>query len=348
MAHFMKNFKISFSFSSFQEYFSLLWNGNINRDHSQGAFVENRDFDDYYHKNIKPHLEEFERDRVSALYSIQSRSFLVIPAIALLIAFNIYAINAMPPKMQDVILLSLPCIMLALWWTFSPVFKYKKTIKEVIFPKIFSFFGQSFYYNHVSPLSVEDMKSSMIIPSFTSEVTEDYVRGVYEDVEIELMEATLVSGSGKNKTTKFDGIFIYLGMNKNFTSKTIVTRDASALGNWLADKFISLDNVKLEDPVFEREFEVYSNSQTEARYILTPTFMEQLLKLRRLFASDNIRCSFYNNRLLLMIPCRKDRFEPASIFQPATFIEEMKMILAEMEAIFKIIETLKLNQKNGL
>ncbi|MGH1352621.1 MAG: DUF3137 domain-containing protein, partial [Methyloligellaceae bacterium] len=95
-------------------------------------------------------------------------------------------------------------------------------------------------------------------------------------------------------------------------------------------------------------FEVYSNSQTEARYILTPTFMEQLLKLRILFASDNIRCSFYNNRLLLMIPCRKDRFEPASIFQPATFIEEIKMILAEMEAIFKIIETLKLNQKNGL
>ncbi len=162
-----------------------------------------------------------------------------------------------------------------------------------------------------------------------------------------MMEAKLLTG-GKNQRTIFDGIFIYLSMNKNFSGKTIVTKDISPVGNWVANQFTSLENVKLEDPTFEREFEVYSSNQTEARYILSPTFMELLLKLRTLFTSNNIQCSFYNDRLLLMIPCDKDRFEPASIFQPATFVDEMKMILSEMQTIFQIIETLKLNKKTGL
>lgn len=39
--------------------------------------------------------------------------------------------------------------------------------------------------------------------------------------------------------------------------------------------------VKLEDPEFERAFVVYSDSQIETRYILTPALMQRLLDFRR-------------------------------------------------------------------
>jgi hypothetical protein len=49
-----------------------------------------------------------------------------------------------------------------------------------------------------------------------------------------------------------------------------------------------------------------------------------------------------------MIPLRKKYFDTGSIFEPATFTQEIQSILHEMNVIFKIIDELKLNEKTGL
>jgi hypothetical protein len=41
-------------------------------------------------------------------------------------------------------------------------------------------------------------------------------------------------------------------------------------------------------------------------------------------------------------------FDTGSIFEPATFTQEIQLILNEMNVIFKIIDELKLNEKTGL
>ena len=76
--------------------------------------------------------------------------------------------------------------------------------------------------------------------------------------------------------------------------------------------------------------------------------MERLLKLTALFGEKEIQASFYDDKFLIMIPSRKNRFEAGSIFSPATFEEEINTILAEMNDIFQIVDTLKLNQIIGL
>lgn len=55
-------------------------------------------------------------------------------------------------------------------------------------------------------------------------------------------------------------------------------------------------NVKLEDPVFEREWEVYATDQIEARYILTPALMERMLEIKRRFGGKSIEFSFLTIR----------------------------------------------------
>lgn len=92
-------------------------------------------------------------------------------------------------------------------------------------------------------------------------------------------------------------------MNKRFSGKTIVRKDSTPIGNFLSGLTTKLERVTLEDPIFERQFEVYSNDQVEARYLLTTSFMERLLELSALY-DNKIECCFYDDNLLLKIPSR--------------------------------------------
>ena len=63
--------------------------------------------------------------------------------------------------------------------------------------------------------------------------------------------------------------------------------------------------VRLEDPVFDKLFNVYSNDQIEARYLLTTTFMERLIEVEKAFGSQKIECSFYKQSLVMAIHLKK-------------------------------------------
>ena len=120
------------------------------------------------------------------------------------------------------------------------------------------------------------------------------------------------------------------------------------MGNWFINKSTSLKKVKLEDPNFEKMFEVYSDDQVEARYLLTVTFIERLKELVENFGGKSIQCCFYNNKLLMMIPIEKDLFETGSIYEAEDFIDDSKSLLKELSLIFNIIDTLKLKMKINL
>ena len=95
-------------------------------------------------------------------------------------------------------------------------------------------------------------------------------------------------------------------------------------------------------------FEVYSDDQVESRYLLTVSFMERLKELAETFGGKSIQCCFYNKELFMMIPIKKDMFEPGSIFEPEDFIDDSKNLLKELNLIFNIIDQLKLNMKINL
>ena len=126
---------------------------------------------------------------------------------------------------------------------------------------------------------------------------------------------------------------------------TVVRKDAGSIGNWFQSTFSfdSLKKVKLEDPKFEKKFEVFSDDQVTARYLITVTFMERLNELAEVFGGKNIQCCFFGNELFIMIPLKKDMFEPGSIFEPEDFIDDSKSLLKELNLIFSIVDTLKLN-----
>ncbi len=311
------------------------------------------DFKPYYNQHILPKVKEYESKRIEALRSLRNRAILAFPlgisCIGIVLYIAIYKMTSI--DLGVIIFATVTPVMGLVWWTLNAVRNYQTSVKEQIYPLIFGFFGDNFLYEHESPISVSSLKASKLIPSYDTEKSGDYVRGTYKNVAIELLEATMTEtqGTGKNRrtVTVFKGLFITLEAPKKFKGKTIVRKDHGIM-NWATNAFNKRERVKLEDPVFEKQFQVFADDQVEARYLLTTSFMDRLLKLVTLFESKGLQCSFYDSCLLLMIPTEKDYFKGSSIFKPATFVEEINIVLQEMKNLFDIIDILKLNEKTGL
>lgn len=109
-----------------------------------------------------------------------------------------------------------------------------------------------------------------------------------------------------------------------------------------------MQDVKLEDVSFDKRFNVYTTDQVEARYILTPTFMEKLKSLETAFGAKNIKCSFFDDQTMFAIPCKKDLFELGSLFKPLNSNKSIENFYNELHSIQQMIDHFKLNEKIGL
>ena len=106
--------------------------------------------------------------------------------------------------------------------------------------------------------------------------------------------------------------------------------------------------VKLEDVVFDKDYKVQSEDQIEARYLLTPSFMERFKNLKKAYNSKDIRCAFFDGQILFAISTKKDLFEIGSLYYPLTDSKSVNAFYDEISAIFDIIEEFKLNENTGL
>ena len=344
-------------------FFSILrlFNPNLLKSKPIGnSFEENEPFEKGFENHYKKHLQnkvvKFEQDRIKALKVARKNAFICIP-IMLIIPFgiphllyiwiNIFGDN----YLEFLFFIILIVYGMLIWFITNSMTLYQETIKTEIFPNILSFFGD-FEYNHETQKSAGSYEYSGLIPNFQRETSEDHISGKYKGVHIDLFETELEKRVKTKKSsyykTIFRGILITLSMNKKFNGKTVVRKDSGIIGNWFKKKFSSLKNVKLEDPNFEKMFEVYSDDQVEARYLLTVTFMERLKELADTFGGKSIQCCFYNKELFMMIPIKKNMFEPGSIYEPEDFIDDSKSLIKELNLLFNIIDQLKLNMKINL
>lgn len=113
----------------------------------------------------------------------------------------------------------------------------------------------------------------------------------------------------------------------------------------------SMQTVKLESTNFDKRFNVFSKDQVEARYLLTPTFIEKFTRFYTAFGTNKAKCSFYkdhtgNDRIMFAISTWKDLFEPGNLFTPVN--EPKYLFLSDFTSIFNMIEFFKLDEKTKL
>lgn len=109
-----------------------------------------------------------------------------------------------------------------------------------------------------------------------------------------------------------------------------------------------LNEIKLEDPKFNKKYKAYSSDEVEGRYLITPAFMERFNNVKTSFGVQNIKCSFYGDSLMFAITTNKNVFEVGSLFVPVNSPRQMEKFFNELVSILLLVDYFKLEQKTGL
>ena len=137
---------------------------------------------------------------------------------------------------------------------------------------------------------------SNLVSNFNQETYDDIFTGSFKDVNFEIIEANFKYKDTKdNKITVFQGVIVKLDMNKKFNGHTVIRPNKFAHFSPASH----LRHTTLEDVMFEKNFDVYTNDEVEARYLITPSFMERLNNMKTVFEACSVSCAFYENYLLI-------------------------------------------------
>ena len=335
--------------------FSVLFYKSPTEGSKFKAYVESEPYEEgfaeHYRTRLLPRVKNYEKKRIKALNVARIRCLKSIPIIIVLLGIILAISNSdvLSKYIGSAFLISVGIISVIVVFIYSSINKYKTSIKGKIFPRILEFAGDFVYKpNYSAPFA--QYKKYDILPPFDPPVSfsEDYVKGTYNNVNIEFFEARLMRGAHfKGKKAVFNGVIAKISVNKKFSSKTVIRADKGSFGDWVSGRKLpeNQEVVRLEDPKFDKLFNVYSNDQIEARYLLTTTFMERLIEVEKAFRSQKIECCFYKQYLVMAIHLIKDWFEPGPITKIEDFRDDSKKLLADINSIFNICDTLQMDSE---
>ena len=187
---------------------------------------------------------------------------------------------------------------------------------------------------------------------------EDLIHGRVGETDIMMSEvhaqyrSTSTDSKGRTRTTYhtfFRGIFMCADFHKHFRGTLRIMPNSTSflggLGRALSAfrPFSSEQLVRLEDPEFERAFNVYGSDDVEARYILSPSMMRRILELRERWNGE-IRFSFLESNVCIAIQHGHDFFEPR-LDRPADSQHQLEQLAGEIRVCLELVEDLNLNTR---
>jgi len=234
------------------------------------------------------------------------------------------------------------------WLAIWPLKRLHGEVKNYLLTKVCNFMGLA-YDEGAATFPFEAVQQTGIFPSFHRKTVEDHIRGTEDGVNFELAEIVLKrrQRTGRNTTyvEVYHGVVFSFTFPKQFNGKTLVSRDSGAVGNFFG-KIGKPQQVHLEDPRFEKLFQVYSTDQVEARYLLTPTFMERITTLADLFGKKAVDMAFLDNRLIVSVRVTENQFEAGGMFKGMTDTSRIETLAKELCVVFDIVDTLNLTTQS--
>jgi len=310
-------------------------------------------FADYYAREIAGHMEDFEAARRAAITRAMPIAVLgVVAAAAAGAAFGTGAglvdLPIFGPEKTDLTWIPLMITIGLFAWAWSVVSKAKHKLKIFLAEKVCGFFDLV-YSPSGDGFPLDWFAELALVPSFDRAAVEDRITGRHDQVSISLADAKLKKRQRSGKRTSyrivFQGLLCAFSFPKRFNGRTVITGDRGKIFNWFQGMAVPGERVHLEDPRFEDAFEVYSSDQVEARYLLTPTFMERVLALSEKYRSGTLRLAFDGDRLLLSLDIRADSFEAGSVFESAAAPVRITSLVEDISTIYDLIDTLGLTLK---
>lgn len=313
-------------------------------------FVETEPFEkgfaEYFDREIKPVLLGIEEDRLNKLATVKHRRLIFWPVVIIFAAFDValMAMSGYGIITWDIQGLFYSCIfacLLCYLWYQLPVMRYMSKTREILVPLVIGFFGASYKFQPETDCDMQAVQDSLILPHASRNFAQDRITGNYKGIDLDLCHLKISTG-GKNSTTLFAGLFAVLEVHKRFSGTTLITYDHTGIFGDSPASLEGLAHAQLESNDFEKEFDVFTSDQVEARYLLTPDIMESFVELSR-ENNATVRACFTGQRLYLCMPRPYMLFSGNWIDKTALDTADVHKFLHQMDAILNIIDLLKLD-----
>jgi hypothetical protein len=321
-----------------------------------GSAAAAGDFEAFYQRRLVPQIGKLEVERKQVVRRIAAWLALIVPAGSLLTGILVH-VEAYGIFVSLAIAGTLGGALAALGLL---RINYDANFKARVIQPLIAFYDPGLTYRSGDGIPLQVFVESRLFPGAPPErfSGEDLITGTLGKTRMSFSEVTaqrvrqVQSGKGETResvSTIFSGVFFCADFNKNFSGATFVLPDRAqkllgAVGQLLQSWEKNFGQiVKLEDPEFEQAFVVYSDSQIEARYILTPALMRRILEFHRRTGRP-FRISFAGTRVNVAIDMGRNLFEARlfrTLLEPslyATFWHDLTLLAG-------IVEELNLNTR---
>ena len=181
--------------------------------------------------------------------------------------------------------------------------------------------------------------------------SEDYIRGVCNDVEFEradmLIQDESTDSDGNTYTTNYlRGRWMIFESNKTFVADLQIIQKgfgyAKKKKGFFTRKTERRHELKTEDEQFNRMFQCMCQDDAEAFYLLTPGVLQSLMQLAQTM-DGKVMVGFVDNRIHVAVNSNKDSLEPPVMH--AVSDKEVAEVQNEIRAVTSFIAGLKLERK---
>ena len=247
------------------------------------------------------------------------------------------------------IFLSLPLIFVFGGYILFKRSDFRHEAKTLILDEVLSSIFDEVTYEANAGLDKTLLKNSELYTMGNEFSSNDLIRGKYQGIQFETSDIHLVEVTHTDKsttrTTLFLGQWYIFDFFKKFDGYIQIRDKEDRLfkRSYKPVSFFSsrpkANRIKMDHPDFNQVFDVYTSDDQEAFYILTPHFMDALLKLNDV-ANCEVVVGFVDNQLHVLVNNNKNAFE-INVFQPFT-LSQYQYLQAESEIIINLIDILKL------
>lgn len=301
-------------------------------------FDENRPelkgFNAFYENRIRVYLEARESERLSAFSKSKTMLYLAIGfgILASVIAFWV-------TRSWVSVGVGSAMILAAIWYGYKTMTEERPQIKQFLMQEVCEFIGWKYSQYGFAEPDLQPWQESGLLAKCDRSRFEDQITGQINGAKFKVCDAVL-ERKLKNPRGEphwqpvFHGRLVDVDFPRKFLGRTVVLREA---GVFNPKRKNGMKKVGLVDPVFEKIFEVYSTDQVEARYLLSPDFMQKCVDLETSVDGKKLRLGFLKDALQIAIETPFE-LEDIVMFSPLTNPEPVQMILNEVNAIFNVIE----------
>ena len=302
-------------------------------------------YEGFLEQELMPWLREQEGERLRVFGRCARRA--AGPVVG---AFGLLMLLVTFPKPLLVLIsvLAIPGLLIWAVFLFAPSLFWEDRFLKAFYASIFGYFGLELV--DPPPIGVlDDFYILALPPNGKAYEMCAHARGEIGGIPCDIALARHASshrlpGGGSGSTgSLFVRLFSY---PKPFSGVTTIIPDrGSALNFVRARPYVenaSVERARLENTEFESLFEVYSTDQVEARYLLTPRFMERIMDVQRQLGRE-LRLAFGLGKLHLQLESDVPYFTGETVVDDRRVLSGLYAIGADIMRLGDTVETLKLD-----